>query len=53
MPPKAPAIPEKEEGTKRVKDLELLLACVKSATAFEVNFEELKKLDDAPTDGAL
>ncbi len=53
MSPKAPATPGKEEGTKRVKDLELLLACVKSAKTFEVDFDELKKLDNAPTDGAL
>jgi hypothetical protein len=44
MPPEAVA------GSKRLKDLELLLACVKSdVNTITIDYEELMKYDDAPT----
>lgn len=50
MPPKAAATASKDEGSKRLKDLELLLVCVKSNTnAIEIDYEEFMKNDDAPT----
>ena len=53
MPPKEAATTGKDDSGKRLKDLELLLTCVKSNTnTIEINYDEFMKHDDAPTRAA-
>ena len=44
MPPKAAATSGKDDSTKRVKDLEFLLTCLKTfPNVVQVDYEELSK----------
>jgi hypothetical protein len=44
MPPKAAATSGKDDSTKRVKDLEFLLTCLKTfPNVIQVDYEELSK----------
>jgi hypothetical protein len=44
MPPKAAAASSKDDSAKRVKDLELLLTCLKTfPNVIQVDYEELSK----------
>jgi hypothetical protein len=50
MPPKAAGTTGKDDGAKRLKELELLLTCVMSNTnTIEVDYDEFMRKDDAPT----
>jgi hypothetical protein len=50
MPPKADGTIGKDDSAKRLKDLELLLTCIKSSTnTIEIDYDEFMRQDDAPT----